>query len=81
MEWGKVTKPIKVVSVAEIAGGDCQGMCLDVLFSLTYLVNLKESPNRPVEKATKGFPVAKICPRGNLPMQCVTSKTDCKRDR
>lgn len=58
-EWGKVIKPIKVVSVPEIAGGYCQGMCVDVLFSLTYLVNLKESPNRPVVKATKDFPVAK----------------------
>lgn len=60
-EWAKVItlKPIKVVSVPEIAGGYSQGMCLDVLFSLTYLVNLRESPNGPVEKPTKDFPVAK----------------------
>ncbi|KAI4809261.1 hypothetical protein KUCAC02_018167, partial [Chaenocephalus aceratus] len=33
-EWGKVItlKPIKVVSVPEIAAGYCQGMCLDVFF-------------------------------------------------
>lgn len=69
-EWGKVIalKPIKVVSVPEIAGGYCQGMCLDVLFSLTFLVNLRETPNRAVWNHTKASPVvpfvhcvARIC--------------------
>lgn len=58
----------KVVSVPEIAGGYCQGMCLDVLFSLTFLVNLRETPNRAVWNHTKASPVvpfvhcvARIC--------------------
>lgn len=53
-EWGKVItrKSIKVVSVPEIAGGYCQGMCLDNFF----FSDLPGRPQTELYKIQQHFP-------------------------
>lgn len=64
-----------MVSVPEIAGGYCQGMCADVSFSPTFLVNLRETPNKAAEKLTKASPVA---PYVHSHVQCAyTARQQC----